>query len=1404
VRFLYDDGRHVAELDLEVRVPDATVADLAEALGQPPGSLIIGRLHLPGDLSLDEAGFHEGAVVRPAGSPAACPDRSAEVEVVVVGGLAAGARHRLPAGSFTVGRDAANDVVVDHPTVSARHCTLTVAPGGLVTITDLASHNGTWVDDVAVTGTVRLAPTSLVRIGAALLRVAPPAADDRSLAVDPLRHISSSGSIPFNRPPRPAPPPEEPALTPPAAPTASTKPSPFSIAGIVAPILMGAVMVAVLKNPMFALFMLLSPVMAVGTWLEGRRRSKKAKASSSKDFRAALAAFEAQLIDANERAGQRRWETSPDPAEVLRRAAGPSVRVWERRPGHPDFLQLHAGTGDLPWEPSLSRIPGERPPEVDAVLAARATLVRVPVDVDLADGGVVGLVGDRSAALALARSLLCQAATQSGPADLTVVVCCDADRVDDWDWAKWLPHTRDPGGGGDSRLLTADRDAADILLRTLAGRDPEAAGQRVTVCVLDAEGITSGRNAPARSVLRGDGGPAAGIIVATSPDELPALCTSVVELLGAEGEARLRRPQRGEVVEGFLVAGLTDAAARTGARALAPYEDPELSITGAGLPSAVSLVTLLGVDPFDADALVTGWRARGADPGLVAPIGMGESGPFRLDLVDDGPHGLIGGTTGSGKSELLRSLVAALATTTDPDHLTFVLIDYKGGAAFDECARLPHTVGLVTDLDEHLGERALRCLEAELRHRERRLRRSGATDLTEYLHVPASADEPLPRLVVVIDEFATMKAELPDFVEALVGIAQRGRSLGVHLLLATQRPSGAVSENIKANTNLRIALRVQDTADSSDIIGGGDAAAIARGQAGRAYVRLGPGEVVPIQTALVTGHTDEAASGAVDIAPFRFGRRARVAAARIGGGAGPSDLGRLVDAVRLAFDKSGAAAPRRPWPEPLPAVIDLDAIDDADGVGRGIVPVAVADDPDRQSQESSGWDSREGNLLLVGISGSGVTTTLGSIALTIARHQPPDRLHLYVLDLGAGELAPLADLPHTGAVVGASERERQQRLVRWLRAELDRRRAQPDGGRAEPEIVVLVDGYGSFAAEADDLAAMAMVDAFKLVVSDGPGVGIRTVIGADRVGAVPSAFVSTIAQKWLFRLADRSDYASFGVPPRSVPNPRPGQALVAPEGRVIQVGRPSAGLAGAVASVLAATEAVGRLPVGVGQLPDEVEASSVAGEVRVASSPWFLPLGIGSEALLPVGFTFYEGEHALIGGPPRSGRTTALLTVAGLVRSADPSIGLVGLAPRRSPLFAAGVVDVVVEEADAAVDAVGATDRAWVLLIDDVERVGDPGGALEQLVLSARPGLHVVAAGRTDTLRQAYGHWTRSVRRSRIGVLLQPSPELDGDLLGTTLPRRSPVAMRPGRGWLVHGGELEVVQLARSRTGDIP
>jgi S-DNA-T family DNA segregation ATPase FtsK/SpoIIIE len=1474
-----DDGERRHELDVRVNSPSATVDDLARALDPAAGAsraLLIGGRPADRDFALAEAGLHVGAVVRFADppprapgpatpavdrwppsrpDPPAWPVRSDQPgparrgagtlggappvrELVVVGGLDAGRRFPLAPGAVVVGRAPECDIVLDDTTLSRRHARVDVAAKGEVTVADLGSHNGTWLGDRPVVDAAPLADGVTLRLGALDVEVRRPRSDDRPVASDPLRHTTGAGTIPFNRPPRPAPPAPAAELRCPKPPQANQAKVPFSILSTITPLLLAGAMFAISKSPQMLMFAGLTPIIGVANVVDGRRKGRRSDRRERARFERHLDEFRGLLAAQAAEERDRREAASPDPAEITRRADAPSTTLWERRPGHGDFLRLRAGVGVVTWAPPIAG-PGataDVTPPLEALLDDANSLPDAPIGVDLSAGGVVGIVGERGACLAFARSLLCQAATLHGPADLPVMVLAGADAAADWDWAKWLPHTRDPTGA--SRRLSGDAELSTRLvearIKAAGPRDraePPSPGGRLVgptlLVVVDDETLTEGRRSPTRALLRGDAGLVAGIVVASTVDRLPAVCTTVVGLADPDGGADLMLPQQGERVVGFQPAGMADDVARDCARALARFEDPELEVVGAGLPATIRLLPLLDLEQPTAEAVLARWHAGGPDPRPAGPVGVSEDGVFAVDFGADGPHGLVGGTTGAGKSELLRTLVASLAASVDPDHLTFVLVDFKGGSAFDECARLPHTVGMVTDLDEHLAERALRCLEAELRFRERLLRDAGAIDLSDYLR--KGADQPLPRLLVIIDEFATLKAELPDFIDALVGVAQRGRSLGVHMLLATQRPQGAINDNIKANTNLRIALRVQEANDSRDVIDVSDAAAIPRGSPGRAYVRLGPNEVVAIQSALSTGSRGEAALAHVDVAPFVFGPAPRTPAAATPGpptgAAGGDAAGRvtdltlLVSAIDDAFVQTGRPRPRRPWPDPLPGDVDLDALigsaAGADGARPAVTPLALADDPEAQTQYPVGWNRNEGNLIVYGLTGSGTTTTLASLALALARTCSPDDVHLYALDFGAGELAALAALPHVGGVILAGERERQTRLVRMLRAELDRRREMGAGAaRGEPAVVTLVDGWSAFVAEYSDLGGTALWDAFTRVFADGPEVGLYTVVAADRSSAVTGALASLVRQRWALRLADRSDYGMLGIRGAAVPDMVPGRALVGGTGQVIQVARPADGLAAAVGRVAGCWPPGSRPPRRIDTLPTLLCIDELGARARLDSRPWTVPIAVAERTRSPAALVAYQGEHVLITGPARSGRSTALLSVAAACRTSCPGIRVVAVAGPRSPLATDPLVDVAVPPrqigarladlvaplALAPTDAAASgRDPRVLVLVDDAEAIEDVGGVLERLATADRGDLLFVAAGRNDGVRTGYSHWTRPLRRSKLGVLLRPDVDLDGDILGATIPRRAPVAMVAGRGYIAAGGAVELVQIAVPR-----
>ena len=435
------------------------------------------------------------------------------------------------------------------------------------------------------------------------------------------------------------------------------------------------------------------------------------------------------------------------------------------------------------------------------------------------------------------RSIVLQLAANCGPADVRFVVVTHEPTM--WRWLELLPHATTASG---LVAVVAESD----LLETVAELD--VAPNVHLVVITDAPELLAARTSPLRRVVTSDRSKAL-IVLIDADGGIPHVCSSLLDLCGP-----MRARWHADAALASLpiearCCGISERSAARLVTCLDGLSDPEDPISGAGdMPRDVTLLSLLP-SPEPA-AIAASWVAGGVDPSPRTVIGVAVDGIVDVDLVRDGPHALIAGTTGAGKSELLRSLVVGLAIAASPDHLTFVLIDYKGGSTFDACADLPHVVGLVTDLDEHLANRALRCLHAELRRREQLIRAIGAADLAAYRRL--SPHEVLPRLVVVIDEFAALVSEQPDFLHALVGIAQRGRSLGVHLILATQRPSGVISDDIRANTNLRLALRLHDTADALDVVGDHTPASIHRGLAGRAVMRLGPDEVLTFQTARCT------------------------------------------------------------------------------------------------------------------------------------------------------------------------------------------------------------------------------------------------------------------------------------------------------------------------------------------------------------------------------------------------------------------------------------------------------------------------------------------------------------------------------------------------------------------------
>lgn len=1413
-------------IDLVVRVGSserevtATVArgarlrDLVAAVG--PAHAAFGEVRVAGrgaplDTPVAHLGLVPGVVVELVAAAVVdgrLPRCASEVVVAhrglslaVIGGVDAGRSVPIAVdgagrGTAVVGTGPDVDLTVCDRTVSAGHVRVEVDAGVGVTATDLGSLNGVRVDGEPVRDRAPAPPGSTISIGATDLAVRAAADDGGAAGASPSRGV-------FNRPPRQRPPGPVAAVPVPDPPVERTRTA-FDLIALVGPVLVGAVMVVVLGNLRYAAFALMGPLLLIVSQVSQRRRAAKESRSSARRFRSDLASFAAQLAGAADAERARLDHVAPDPGEILRRAHVGSTRLWERRPHHDDHLVLRLGRGDRPWTAPVDHERVDAHPALGAAVAAVATVPRCAVEVDLREDPVVGIVGDRSAALALARSLLVQAAVLHGPADLAVDVFVDEASASRWGWASWLPHTHVGVDGGAHRVCAgtaAIRAAAESLPDPAArpggfGASPGAAPPPVTgLVVVDGCDLLVGRGAPVRRLLAAPS--TVGVVVAAHVEDLPG-CVSTVVTVDDLGDAFVDRPAAGWSIPRVVIAGIGEDLARSAARALARHEDPELDEVATTLPTRVALLDLLGSAAATPVDIATRWAAATR---CATPIGLGADGPVVVDLDADGPHALVGGTTGAGKSELLRSLIAGLAAGSSPDDLVFVLIDYKGGSAFDACASLPHVVGLVTDLDHQLGARALRSLEAELRLRERRLREAGADGLEAYRRTGSPAGV-MPRLVVVIDEFATLAVELPEFLGALVGIAQRGRSLGVHLVLATQRPSGVVSADIRANTNLRIALRVQDPGDSVDVIDHRDAAAIDRSTPGRAYMRVGPGAPQPVQTALATTHTTGRHQATVRVVP-----RVAVMAdggdgdAGDGGGEGPDDLAVLVERCRVACTAAGVSPPRRPWIEPLPATVGVEVLDEPDD--DATLAVALADDPDRQTRCTTWWRPESGNLGVFGAVGSGTTTALRAVVGAALRRWSANRCWIYVFD-HSGEFAPLASAPQVGAVVRGDERERRLRLVAFLHRCLEQRRS---GVAATPErIIVVIDGLPALLADLDGADAIEAAAQLRRVLGEGPAFGMSAIIAAERPAAVPTAILATLTERYLLRLADPMDAAGAGFRSNDLPAGGPGRGLHVGSRLVVQF--PDAGSVPEPAAGADGPSSHGG-PAGCGTdgappvrcLPSTVPAATLP-PPHACSRSVSLPVGVGEPDLGVCRLELRPGDHLLVAGTARSGVSNALRLMVRTLRRADSALVVVAVADERSPLrHEARIVDALgtLDQLGHVLDhAVEDTARRWLVVVDDAHRIGE-APALERLEGLAH--CRLVVGGRSDRLGSMFGHWTRSVRAAGMGILLHPRLDADGDLLGVRLPRSTAAPMLAGRGFVVAGGDVSLVQVGHLDDG---
>ncbi|MGC4936465.1 FtsK/SpoIIIE domain-containing protein [Kribbella sp. DT2] len=1464
-----------------------SVGALAEGLGQPGQQLFVGGRKLNPAAPLAGSGVRDGGVLG-IGAPAETPNllqrpagpAPVTVELHAVSGPDSGRIWRIGPGSHEIGSDPLCAIQLTGSGVPPRGLWVTVGPAGETYWHQTEPMRGKVMsrligppDDDAATSAIRVKdvenpteeeispavdpgespvgqinhwlPEEDLAVGSVLLRCS-----GELEPVAAVRFSDDGFGLDYNRPPRIAPHLDDEKLRLPNAPNPPMK-RPFPWPIVIAPVVLGMVMVWLLNSYFFLVFTMLSPMMMAMNYFSGRKNNRAEHLEAIRRYNARKAALEEEISVAVARERLVRNVTAPDPVRIAQLATMPGSRLWERRRPDADYLLLRLGTAD---QASLKELDDQSREENHRTI--RWTIPDAPVALPLRGHGVVGIAGRDLESRSLSRWMVIQAAVLHSPRMLRIVVLAEPDRAEDWNWVRWLPHLRPEGGP--ASVLIANDDATTTarvteLISQVQGRQRriEAAGRneplRDPEIVVIADGARRLRDVPGFIQVLTDG-PSVGVYsICLDRDErlLPEECGAVL----ATGLQTLTVKLPGMPdLKNVRIDLVTSQWCEQIARALAPVRDVSPD-HDAGLPKSVKLLEELELEPPTAETLLGRWQRRPASTSFV--LGADFDGRFVVDLVHDGPHGLIAGTTGSGKSELLQTMVASLATVNRPDELTFVLVDYKGGSAFKECAGLPHTLGMVTDLDTHLVERVLESLDAELRRRERILADADAKDLPDYQAKRLVNPDlgRLPRLVIVIDEFAAMVREIPEFVPGLIGIGQRGRSLGIHLILATQRPGGVVSGDMRANTNLRIALRVTDAAESMDIVDVNEAASINPSIPGRAVIRRGPRLADLFQTAWVgaerdveddlieQGPAEPSNVHVTDLDWESLGKPVAVDDAPVVENETPAtlavtDLMVLVEAIREATDQlEDFDVQPQPWRPALKPQMLLSELPETSHQSL-FAPYALEDLPALQQQRVAGVDFETfGHLYVIGAPRTGRTQMLRTLAGSAAKNISVADLHIYGIDAAGGGLAVLEALPHCGAVASRHDMERMGRVLRRLNQEITQRqelagkhnatgltelrKVLPKAERPA-HILVLIDGWDALSATLEDHDQGQILQDVIRLLREGAGVGVHVVVTSER-SLLGGRLASHNDHKLLLRQAERTDYQAAGLRLNKVPaviGPGRGWHVLTGSETQIVVLAEGGGAAQVEAIREIAIEArkrdskvpADRRPFPVTELPTAVEFSAafdlVPAEYR---RPLWGLIGVGGDDAGPLGVDLagVASSFAVL-GPPGSGRSNTLSCLAVSLLAGGTSLILI--TPRDTQLrtLERHPQVVLMSSGDPGEDQLRATlDQIAgpkVVMIDDADLLMSAAAdrVLKEIIVSGRDnGVGLVFGASTDGFQSGMGGWPTAARRARRGVVTEPHSFGDGDLIGVRLNHNiTRAAPKLGRAWTTGPGSVPIaVQL---------
>ncbi|MCD5324189.1 MULTISPECIES: type VII secretion protein EssC [Pontibacillus] len=861
-------------------------------------------------------------------------------------------------------------------------------------------------------------------------------------------------------------------------------------------------------------------------------------------------------------------ENAVDVEESTERIRNLASNLWERTKEQNDFLKMRLGLGDVPLALDLNYQKKKFTLEDDNLEEALYSLAEepkrlkeVPITMSLIEDRASGMIGERQDVINLAKSMILQLTSLHSYEEVRLVFLYDKKEQEQWGFAKWLPHVwaKDEG----IRFLATDanevKEISAYMEKELAKReamtnDDERHGVTPHYVVFAIDKQLASKAEFIKTILMQRKN--YGFSVVHLYDELirlPKECTLVVDLEDKEAKVYDKNESTGAYVtfnpEYYQKGDEQELAMQLSNIQL------DSSTSDYQFPSMLTFLEMFEVGKIEHLNALTRWKENDPTITLEAPVGVDTNGElFHLDLHEKfhGPHGLVAGMTGSGKSEFIMAYIMSLAVNYHPDEVAFILIDYKGGGMAHTFSELPHVAGVITNLDGPAVKRSLISIQSELKRRQAIFNeasdRVGESNIDIYkyqkLYREGKVTEPVQHLFIISDEFAELKTQEPEFMEQLISAARIGRSLGVHLILATQKPSGVVDDQIWSNSRFRVSLKVQEKADSMDVIKRPDAAELTT--TGRFYLQVGFNELFEM---------GQSAWGGAPYFPSERSETEKDESITV-----IDNLGREMKSVKLdkrqglninppkQIDEitkylSTIAAEeeirvRQIWLDPIPALIYVDEISGKYNLPKPVKGhiqpiIGEVDHPANQEQLPMTFPlTREGNAIIYGSGGSGKTTFLTTLIYQMIENHSPNEVNMYILDYGAETLKSFEKAPHVGDVLLSGEEEKTHNLIKMLYDEIDRRKKRfaDYGGDYHsyvkatkeefPVITVFIHNYAGFAETYE-----AQEEAIAYLTREGTKYGIYFILTASNTGAVRFRLLQNFKQLFVLQLNDEADYS---------------------------------------------------------------------------------------------------------------------------------------------------------------------------------------------------------------------------------------------------------------------------------------